>query len=111
LRRRFDGWSYVLVAVSMLRARVVDCGCIYQSILVISMRRLHSWGFRLTITIDRTVGAWLLAVAFDLLSPAFVACACYATPLLEWLWLRYLVVAEIIGRRSVVVVFRALLVL
>jgi hypothetical protein len=75
------------------------------------MRRLSWRTFTLTITIDRTVCAWLLAVAFNLLSPAFVACACYAPPLLEWLWFRYLVVDEIVGRRIIVVVLRTLLVL
>jgi len=66
---------------------------------------------KLTITVDRTVRARLFSVAFDLFSAAFVACACHAPPLLEWLWLGYLAVDDFVGGRIVVFIFGTLLVL
>lgn len=57
------------------------------------------------------MGAWLLSIALDLLTPAFVACACYPAPLLEWLWLRRLAVGEFTRGRGILARVGTILVL
>jgi hypothetical protein len=43
------------------------------------------------------MSARLLAIAFNLLSPTLVACACHTPPLLERLWLLCRLVADVIA--------------
>jgi hypothetical protein len=57
---------------------------------------------RHTIAIDGTMSTRLFSIAFDLLSPTFVAGACYTPPLLEWLWLKRLAVGDVIASGVVV---------
>lgn len=53
---------------------------------------------KLTIAVDCAVGTWLFSITLDFLASTFIACAGYTPPLLQRLWLRSLVVGNVIAR-------------
>jgi hypothetical protein len=82
VKQRFCTFELAFQSLDILGGRVTA-----------TVRRLVICAF---ITVDGTVGAWLLAITFNLLASTFIASTRHTTPLLG-LRFRCLIVAYVIG--------------